>query len=212
VPASGEASATAPDGWTVAPASRTFGPIAAGGGEQVLAFDVAVPSTAAPGRYAVPLRITAGGETLRATGTVTVIGSNTIEFSPGTDAETPWLLESSGSQLNGDAYDGRARYADGGTYWIYKFTLPPTVNGGTVALDIGAEFDVRSSATGSTWSPLVNEPGHVHALENRGWRTFALNDLRAGGRTVYLRFGDSHPEEGWGAWLARVRLEPTTAP
>jgi hypothetical protein len=141
-----------------------------------------------------------------------VIGSNAIEFSPGTDAETPWLLESSGSQLDGDAYDGRTRYADGNTYWIYKFTLPPNVNGGTIALDIGAEFDVRSSADGTSWSPLLNEPGHVHALENRGSRTFALNDLRAGGRTVYLRFADSHPEEGWGAWLARVKLEPTTAP
>jgi hypothetical protein len=39
--------------------------------------------------------------------------------------------------------------------------------------------------------------------------TFDLNELRGGSssRTLYLRFDDSQPADGWGAWLAHVRLE-----
>ena len=42
---------------------------------------------------------------------------------------------------------------------------------------------------------------------NRGERTLDLNALRAGGRTVYVRLGDSQPDDGWGGWLARVELD-----
>jgi hypothetical protein len=36
--------------------------------------------------------------------------------------------------------------------------------------------------------------------------TLQLNDLRGTGHTVYVRLGDAFPSDGWGGWLARVKL------
>ena len=45
-----------------------------------------------------------------------------------------------------------------------------------------------------------------HDQNNRAEHTLQLNDLRAGGHTVYVRLGDAFPSDGWGGWLARVKL------
>jgi hypothetical protein len=37
--------------------------------------------------------------------------------------------------------------------------------------------------------------------------TLDLNTVRGTSRTFYLRFEDSFPEDGWGAWLSRLRLD-----
>jgi hypothetical protein len=44
-------------------------------------------------------------------------------------------------------------------------------------------------------------------LRNRAWRSLDLNELRGASRILYLRVADSHPPDGWGGWLARVRLQ-----
>ena len=36
-------------------------------------------------------------------------------------------------------------------------------------------------------------------------------EVRGAARTFYLRIADSQPQDGWGAWLARVRLELRSA-
>jgi predicted alpha-1,2-mannosidase len=201
---SGDVSLTVPEGWTVSPATRSFGPLATGG-SQTLTFDVTVPAGVSPGEYDVTATATAGSLVARGTGTVHVLG-NTIEFTPGTSAEEPWLADADGSQLDGAAYDGRARFTDNQRYFVYRFELPGDVTGGTLSLDIGNQFLVQSSTDGSSWTTVLREDRQIRDLSNRAWRDLDLNTLRGGGRTVYLRVADSFTSDGWGAWVARTKL------
>jgi predicted alpha-1,2-mannosidase len=210
-PVSGQVSGVSPDGWSVTPASAPVGPIAAGGA-QTVALDVAVPAGTAPGTH--QLRITASTPrgTARVTATIEVIGS-TIEFSPGTDAETPWLVDPDGSQLDGDTLDGQGhgRFADNGSHFTYRFALPSDVTGGTLTLMIGNEYLVDVSTDGTTWHTVAQESRQIHDLSNRNNPPlkFDLNALRGSARTLYVRIGDSKPDDGWGGWLDHLKLELT---
>jgi hypothetical protein len=208
-PVSGQVTASGPSGWTVDPASTAFGPIA-GGGSQTVTLSVAIPAGAAPGGY--PLKVTASSPqgTARVTGNVQVIG-NTIEFSPGTDAETPWLSDPGGSQLDGAVYEGtsfagHARYADNGSHFTYRFDIPANVTGGTLTLDIGNEYVVKVSPDDQNWRTVLQEATEEHDLNNRAERTLDLNDLRGSSRTLYVRVEDAKPDDGWGGWLAHLKL------
>jgi hypothetical protein len=54
---------------------------------------------------------------------------------------------------------------------------------------------------------VLREDREIHDQSNRlDWRDLDLNALRGSGRTVYLRFSDSFPSDGWGAWLGRTKL------
>ena len=70
---------------------------------------------------------------------------DTVEFTPGTDAETPWLFDADGSQLDGAIHDGNGRYCDNNSHATYRFQLPADVTGGTLTLEIGNEFLVEAS-------------------------------------------------------------------
>ncbi len=204
-PASGRLTATAPQGWTVQPASADLGSIAPNASKTV-EFQVTVPATVTPGSHPIQL---ATGTASRQT-TVTVLG-DTVQFTPGTAAETPWLLEEGGSQLDGEVHDGRARFTDGNSHATYRFTLPAGVTGGSLTLDIGNQFLVQVSTDNQSWRTVLREDANVRDLGNRAERTLGLDEVRGAARTFYLRIADSQPQDGWGAWLARVRLELRSA-
>ena len=144
---------------------------------------------------------------MQAVGTVTVIADR-VAFTPDTADEAPWLFEPGGSQLNGDVFDGRARFADGANHFTYRFPLPPDVTGGTLTLDIGNQFLVRASTDNATWTTVLEETRPIRdSALNRAERTLDLNALRGAGGTLYLRIQDSQPDDGWGAWLARLQLD-----
>jgi hypothetical protein len=44
-------------------------------------------------------------------------------------------------------------------------------------------------------------------LMNRAERSLDLNDIRGDSRTLYVRVSDDYPPDGWGGWLAHLRLE-----
>ncbi|WP_223167178.1 GH92 family glycosyl hydrolase [Nonomuraea sp. SYSU D8015] len=204
-PATGRLTATGPDGWTVQPASAGFGPIAPGASATV-SFQVTAPATAGPGSHPLLFAATSDRGPAGEQVTVTVIG-DTVEFTPGTPAEAPWLLEADGSQLDGEVYDGRARFTDGDSHATYRFELPAQVTGGSLTLDIGNQFLVQVSADNRSWRTVLQESADVRDLSNRAPRTLDLNELRGEARAFYLRIGDSQPQDGWGSWLARVRLD-----
>ena len=139
--------------------------------------------------------------TAKALGSITVIG-NHVEFTPATDAEAPWLFDTDGSQ-----FDGEGRFTDGGTHATYRFQLPADTQGGTVTLDIGNQFLVEASTDNQSWTTVLKEDAPVRDLSNRSERTLDLNALRGSSRTLYLRLGDSQPDDGWGGWLARLKLD-----
>lgn len=202
VSASGQVTAAAPADWTVQPPAPNFGPIAPGA-SQTVTLQVTVASAAAPGSYPIDVAITSNVGPAKDRALVTLVG-DTIQFTPGTSAETPWLFDPGASQLDGVVFDGRARFTDGDSYATYRFTVPSDVTGGSLMLDIGNQFHVQVSADNQTWRTVVVESNDVRDLSNRAERTFDLNELRGDGRTFYLRINDSQPANGWGAWLARV--------
>ncbi|MCF6476550.1 glycoside hydrolase family 92 protein [Nonomuraea sp. MG754425] len=198
--ATGRLTVTAPEGWAVEPAAAAFGPLAAGA-SQVVPLRVTAPATAAPGSRPVRLTAASGLGVTSARVTVTVVG-DTVEFTPGTPAEEPWLLDEGGSQLDGEVHDGRARFTDGDSQAVYRFELPARATGGTLTLDIGNQFLVQVSPDNRSWRTVLQESGNVRDLSNRAERTVDLGE----GRTFYVRLADSRPEDGWGSWLARLRL------
>ena len=80
------------------------------------------------------------------------------------------------------------------------------MTGGTLTLEIGNEFLVETSTTGTGWREVLRGEAGQHDLDNLAERTLDLNALREGGRTVYVRIGDAKPDDGWGGWLGHVKL------
>jgi predicted alpha-1,2-mannosidase len=203
---SGQVTATAPAGWSVRPASAPFGPLGNGQSDTV-AFEVTVPPGTQPGAYPVALTATSsGGATAKGSANVNVVG-DVVEFAPGSDGETPWLFDADGSQLNGTVPGGRARFADNERYFVYRFPIRNGVTGGTLRLDLQAEFLVQVSTDGQTWRTVLEETRRITDGSNRGWRELNVLQLANPGQTLYVRIADSFPDDGWGGWLARLRLE-----
>jgi predicted alpha-1,2-mannosidase len=206
-PASGDLTVSSADGWTVTPATAHFGPIAAGASEDVT-VQVAVPAGASAGSHALRAVATSDVGTARAPGSVLVVG-DTIEFTAGSDAEQPWLSDADGSQLtNVNGRDGR--YADNAAHFTYRFDIPEDVTGGTLTLDIGNQFLVDVSTDGQNWTTVLRDTAGTTDLSNLQPRSLDLNTLRAGQQTLFVRVGDARPENGWGGWLASLRLQLTT--
>jgi predicted alpha-1,2-mannosidase len=203
-PTSGEVAVTVPEGWSVTPASAPFERLV-GGESATLTFAVKVPESTEPGAYEIVADVTSRRGGTSAFGVVRVIG-DVIEFTPGTAAEVPWLFDADASQLDGEVYDGHARFTDGQRYVIYRFQLPAAVTGGTLTLDIGNQFLVKVSTDGETWRTVLEEPRNVRDLSNREARPLDLNELRGDSQVLYLWIGDSQTTDGWGAWLARLTL------
>jgi hypothetical protein len=190
----------------MSPTAAAFGPIRSGS-SQTVTFHVAVPTGAEPGDYAIQAIVTSKRGTGAASGAIHVTG-DVIEFTPFTSAEDPWLFEADGSQSDGSVFDGHARFADGNAHFTYRFDLPSDVTGGSLTLDIGNQFLVEVSPDNQTWSTVLEETETGDTgLRNRAERTLDLNDLRGQSRTLYVRISDAYPADGWGGWLARVRLE-----
>ena len=135
-----------------------------------------------------------------------------IEFTPGTDAEKPWLVDPDGSQLDGAIHDGHGRFADNGSHFTYRFDIPAGVTGGKLTLEIANEYLVSVSSDDRTYREVLPEPSEQHDLNNLDPpHELDLNTLLAGGRTLYVRIGDSFPRDGWGGWLGHLKLELTRA-
>ncbi|MGH3483521.1 MAG: GH92 family glycosyl hydrolase [Nocardioidaceae bacterium] len=203
--ASGDVALTVPDGWSAAPTGADFGPLEQGESETVT-FDVTVPAETAPGGYEVEAAVTSNRGSAWGLGTVQVIG-DTIEFTPGTAAEVPWLFDADGSQLDGAVFDGNARFTDNDRYAIYRFPLPSDVTGGTLTLDMHNQFLIQSSTDGETWQTVLEETQPIRDGSNRGERSLDLAELLGDSDVLYIRLADSQPADGWGGWLARLRLE-----
>ena len=54
---------------------------------------------------------------------------------------------------------------------------------------------------------MLEETQNIRDLSNRQERALDLNELRGDGRDLYVWIGDSQTQDGWGAWLARLKLE-----
>jgi hypothetical protein len=69
------------------------------------------------------------------------------------------------------------------------------------------QFLVQTSADGQSWETVLEETRQIRDGSNRGERSVDLAELLGDDHVLYVRLADSQPADGWGGWLARVRLE-----
>ncbi|MEK0315704.1 GxGYxYP domain-containing protein [Cohnella sp. 56] len=123
----------------------------------------------------------------------------------GDGREAAFLETQSGSYATG----GDHRVADGNAYWIYKLDLQDAVKRLAVHLDMMNNYRVAASKDGTNWTVVAAAASDVHDGSNRGIVKLDLTnylDLNDGGKTVYLKFYDGSPADGWGASLYRLEL------
>lgn len=75
--------------------------------------------------------------------TVTADGNVIASFQPGTSAEQPFLFDADGSQIA----SGGWRFADGGNYFIYKFTPPAGTKSLILSTTMWNEYLVSATST-----------------------------------------------------------------
>ncbi|MGP4096511.1 GxGYxYP domain-containing protein [Nonomuraea sp. KM90] len=73
-------------------------------------------------------------------------GTQIASFTPGTDAETPYLFDGLNSAIGGDSN----RFADGGNYFVYRFTAPAGARQLLVEVDLWNQFLVTATTTAPT--------------------------------------------------------------
>jgi predicted alpha-1,2-mannosidase len=199
----GEVVAGVPEGWDVDPASVTFGRLSSGESIAV-ELGVVVPNDAEPGAHSIDVTASAAKVGMvTGSGTVDVLG-DVIEFSPFTSAEEPWLYENGGSQRSFEAHDGYGRYTDNNNYVIYRFPAKGDAAAGSLTMELANQFLVQVSDDGESWQTVVEETEDVRSQENRDDYAVDLSGLSPEAEYVYVRVGDSQPDNGWGAWIARV--------
>jgi hypothetical protein len=78
--------------------------------------------------------------------TVKADGKDIASFTPGTDAEKPYLFDG----LNSSLGDKSNRFSDGGGYFVYRFTAPAGAKALTADVDMWNQYLVTATTTAPT--------------------------------------------------------------
>lgn len=102
--------------------------------------------------------------------------------------------------------DGDHRVADGTASWTYRFDLADTAAALDVKLDVANNYKIEVSKDKASWTTEATAPADIHDASNRATVELDLSAYLAGNpdKTVYVRFGDASPADGWGASLFGV--------
>ncbi|GAA3089667.1 putative alpha-1,6-mannanase (GH76 family) [Kribbella aluminosa] len=194
--------AAAPSGWTVTPARATVTLKTRGNAVPVhdaVQLDVTIPAGTPDGSHSVTATVTSGPLLSYSTRSDILI-AHKADFDTGTSAETPWLHDADGSQSNGV----QNRFADGHSYFVYRFPFPSDAKSASVLLTIDNEFLVQLSGDGQTWTTVATETNPYHDGQNKADRTFDLTPYLGAGKAGYVRISDSFPDDGWGGRVYHV--------
>ncbi|MEU0090589.1 glycoside hydrolase family 76 protein [Kribbella sp. NPDC006257] len=194
--------AAAPSGWTVTP-SRSTVTLRPHGiavpAEVSVQMDVTIPAGTPDGRYSVTATATSGSQLSFSTRSDMLV-THTADFDTGTAAETPWLWDADGSQSNGV----QNRFADGHSYFVYRFPFPSGTTTAAATLTIDNEYVVQVSGDGQQWTTVATETQQIHDGENKAARTFDLTPYLGPDKAGYVRIADSFPDDGWGGRVYHV--------
>ncbi|WP_371401221.1 glycoside hydrolase family 76 [Kribbella sp. NBC_00662] len=191
----------APAGWTVTPARTTVTLRPHGNAVPVqtsVDLDVTIPAGTADGLHSVTATATSGSLSFSTRSDILI--AHTADFDTGTAAETPWLFDADGSQSNGV----QNRFADGHSYFVYRFPFPAGTTSASATLTIDNEFVVQVSGDGQTWTTVATETNPYHDGENKAARTFDLTPYLGADKAGYVRVSDSFPDDGWGGRVYHV--------
>ncbi|MGZ0146932.1 glycoside hydrolase family 76 protein [Kribbella sp. WER1] len=194
--------AAAPAGWTVTPARSTVTLKTRGNAVPVhesVQLDVTVPAGTPDGVHSVTATVTSGPQLSYSTRSDILI-AHKADFDTGTSDETPWLYDADGSQSNGV----QNRFADGHSYFVYRFPFPAEASSASVLLTIDNEFEVQLSGDGKNWTTVATETTPYHDGQNKAVRTFDLTPYLGTGKAGYVRISDSFPDDGWGGRVYHV--------
>lgn len=196
-----------PDGWTITPDReriRLHPDGTAEPAEESLPVDVTVPAGVEDGQYAVAVTVTAGSW-LTFTAEADILVASTIDFDTGTSGELPWLWDADGSASNGV----QNRFADGDSYFVYRFPFPAGTTSAEATLTIDNEYQVQAGSDGETWTTVLTEDQPVTDGSNKADQTIDLTSYLETDKTVYLRVSDSFPDDGWGGRVYHVSADYT---
>lgn len=194
--------AAAPSGWAVTPPRSNVALRPHGNAVPVhssVKLDVTIPAGTPDGRYSVTATATSGSQLSFST-RADILIANTADFDTGTAAETPWLWDADGSQSNGI----QNRFADGHSYFVYRFPFPADTTTASATLTIDNEFVIQASGDGQHWTTLATETQQFHDGENKAARTFDLTPHLGPDKATYIRIADSFPDDGWGGRVYHV--------
>ncbi|SDT12163.1 glycoside hydrolase family 76 protein [Microlunatus soli] len=203
------ADVTGPKGWQITPKSssvalRTDGSRTPAYGS--IAVDVTVPADAADGHHTVRATVTADPR-LTFTAEADVLVAHSIDFDTGTAAEDPWLYDADGSQSSGP----QNRFADGNSYFVYRFPLPADTKAATAKLTIDNEYTVQAGPDGTDWTTVLKETEQIHDGQNKATHEIDLAPYLGTDKAVYLKVSDSFPDDGWGGRLSHLSVDITGA-
>jgi predicted alpha-1,6-mannanase (GH76 family) len=193
--------AAGPAGWSVTPARATakLQPHGATPVAKAVDLDVTIPAGTPDGSYSVTATATAGPR-LAFTTRADILIAHGADFDTGTAAESPWLWDADGSQSNGV----QNRFADGHSYFVYRFPFPADATSASATLLIDNEYAVQLSGDGQNWTTVATETNQYHDGQNKGARTFDLTPYLGAGKAGYVRVSDSFPDDGWGGRVYHV--------
>ncbi|GAA3713233.1 hypothetical protein GCM10022224_093450 [Nonomuraea antimicrobica] len=128
--------------------------------------------------------------------TVRADGTPLASFTPGTDAETPYLFDGVNSALGGEAN----RFADGGNYFIYRFTAPAGTGQLLVEVDLWNQYLVTATTTAPT--RIEPFPYFRDYTVARRAMVFWLPPSGQTGRLLDEIFGKVAPTTPYAGWFA----------
>jgi hypothetical protein len=103
------------------------------------------------------------------------------------------------------------RFADGSASVVYRFDVPAGAEHLRATIEMWNQFEVSATtvdpatAIADDWQVLLKEERQIRDAGNRDTYAADLSQF-AGASTVYLRFRDSFPQDGWGAAIRSVSV------
>ena len=106
------------------------------------------------------------------------------------------------------------RFVDGDHLLVYKFDLADNVTAAWLTVTVGNEYLLWLSKNNTTWTEVARFKEHEHEVGNMGDLVINLTPYLKDNpqKIVYLRFGDSFPEEGWGSYVKHIKITYGEAP
>ena len=131
-----------------------------------------------------------------------------LSISPYMEADKEFLVENTAQIADVESKVNAHRFADQDCMFTYRLNLEGLILPAELRIStVGAQYKVSVSNDGETFTAIAVETERVKDESNKTRIEYRItqDDLDAG--TLFVRFEDSFPEDGWGASFRRGPLE-----
>ncbi|HOO31318.1 MAG TPA: hypothetical protein PLU15_10200, partial [Bacillota bacterium] len=130
-----------------------------------------------------------------------------LSISPYMEADKEFLVENTAQIADVESKVNAHRFADQDCMFTYRLNLEGLILPAELRIStVGAQYKVSVSNDGETFAVIAVETERVKDESNKTRIEYRItqDDLDAG--TLFVRFEDSFPEDGWGASFRRGPL------